>query len=316
MPYEENDTIPVYIITGLLESGKTAFLEETIEQDYFAIDGPTLLIRCEEGEEDYDEEVLKMTKTHMVTVDDEKEFTTQWMRKLDETYHPERVLIEYNGMWKFPLPFFPENWEMAQQITTVNAETFNLYFNNMKQQFVDVLRQSDMIICNRCQKGMELSSWKRIIKSVNNLAEIVFENADGGVERILEEDLPYNLKANVIEIQDSAYGIWYLDVMDHLERYEGRKVKIRGMVYKDPKLPMDCFVPGRMAMTCCENDMSFLGYVCRYKEARTLKDRQWVEVTARIESEFRPEYRGNGPVLYAESVTPCAPVKGPVDFNI
>ena len=42
---------PVYLVDGILESGKTSFLNFTIRQDYFQVDGTTLLISCEEGEE-------------------------------------------------------------------------------------------------------------------------------------------------------------------------------------------------------------------------------------------------------------------------
>ena len=41
--------IPVFLITGFLESGKTTFLTQTIGEDYFAIKGTTLLLLCEEG---------------------------------------------------------------------------------------------------------------------------------------------------------------------------------------------------------------------------------------------------------------------------
>ena len=36
--------VPIYLMTGFLESGKTSFLNFTIGQDYFYIEGRTLLI--------------------------------------------------------------------------------------------------------------------------------------------------------------------------------------------------------------------------------------------------------------------------------
>ena len=42
--------VMVYLMTGFLDSGKTQFLTFTLEQDYFQIQGKTLLILCEEGE--------------------------------------------------------------------------------------------------------------------------------------------------------------------------------------------------------------------------------------------------------------------------
>ena len=37
--YEEDEVeIPIYLITGFLESGKTSFINFTVAQDYFQID--------------------------------------------------------------------------------------------------------------------------------------------------------------------------------------------------------------------------------------------------------------------------------------
>ena len=51
-------TTPVYICTGFLDSGKTTFIKDTLMKQDWIIDGPTLLLRCEEGEVDYSEEYL------------------------------------------------------------------------------------------------------------------------------------------------------------------------------------------------------------------------------------------------------------------
>ena len=49
--YELNDDqIPVFLINGFLEAGKTDFIKFTMAQDYFQTEGTTLLLLCEEGE--------------------------------------------------------------------------------------------------------------------------------------------------------------------------------------------------------------------------------------------------------------------------
>ena len=45
--------IPVYLFTGFLESGKTTFIQETLEDSGFNMGERTLLLLCEEGEEEY-----------------------------------------------------------------------------------------------------------------------------------------------------------------------------------------------------------------------------------------------------------------------
>ena len=65
--------VPIYLVTGFLESGKTTFLDFTLQQDYFAIDGKTLLILCEEGEEEYDMDKLKLANTVVEVIEDEED---------------------------------------------------------------------------------------------------------------------------------------------------------------------------------------------------------------------------------------------------
>ena len=73
----EEIKVPIYLITGFLESGKTSFLSFTLQQDYFQVEGKTLLILCEEGEEEYDEEALKKSNTVVEVIDSEEELTPE-----------------------------------------------------------------------------------------------------------------------------------------------------------------------------------------------------------------------------------------------
>ncbi len=88
-----------------------------------------------------------------------------------------------------------------------------------------------------------------------------------------------------------------------MERYEGKTIRFTAMVLKPEEMPQGYFVPGRMAMTCCADDMAFLGFACRFEGADTLKQKQWVQVTARVKKEYWKDYEGEGPMLYAVSVT-------------
>ena len=55
-------------------------------------------------------------------------------------------------------------------------------------------------------------------------------------------------------------------------------------------------------MTCCADDIRFLGFVCKYKDTASLKRRQWVMVTATFEWEYSDLYGEKGPVLRATEV--------------
>lgn len=304
------DTIPVYLITGFLESGKTTFLRETIEEDYFAINGTTLLLVCEEGMEEYEPDALEANGTVMEVIEEEEDFTEEKMLSLESTYKPERILIEYNGMWNVRNLKLPSHWELQQQITFIDASTFSVYFTNMKSLLAEMLRKSELVIFNRCGGIEELPVYRRNVKAVNQRAQVVFEDAeDETMDQITEEDLPYDMKAPVIEIAEEDFGIWYIDAMENTQRYEGKTVRFKGMVLKPGGFPKNYFVPGRMAMTCCAEDIAFLGFVCKSRESRRLSNKEWVKVTAEVKNEYWEDYNGKGPVLYAVEIEASSPAE-------
>lgn len=294
---------PVFVINGFLESGKTEFINYTIAQPYFRTKGRTLLIVCEEGEVEYDKQLLAKTKTDMVVIEDEEDFTSDKILELDKKFNPERIIIEWNGMWNYKDMKLPFHYSVEQQITTIDASSFTMYYTNMRSLLAEMVRKSEMIIFNRCDDVIdELPNFKRNIKAVNQSADIIFEGKDGEINTIFEDDLPFDLNAPIIELDNQGYGIWYIDSLDNVDRYVGKTVKFTGMVLKPEEFPKGYFIPGRMAMTCCAEDMAFLGFACEYKDADRLSDRQWVKVTAKVSKEYFVDYEGEGPVLKAINV--------------
>jgi len=307
--------IPVYLINGFLESGKTEFIKYTISQPYFQTKGTTLLILCEEGELEYEQSLLRKTRTVMEVIDEEEDFTIERLIELEKKHKPERIIIEFNGMWNMKEMKLPVHWSIDQQITMIDASTFPMYYTNMKSMVAEMVRRSEMIIFNRCDGIKDLSNYKRNVKAVNQQAEIIFEDSQGEIEEMLEEELPYDLNQPVIELDNEGYGIWYLDSLDHIERYVGKTVRFVGQVLKPGSFPSDYFVPGRLAMTCCADDMAFLGFACEYDGASELTQKSWVKVTATVANEYWPDYNGEGPVLHAVSVEKTkAPKKEVIDF--
>lgn len=295
----------VYIINGFLESGKTEFILYTLSQPYFQIKGTTLLLLCEEGENEYDEEILKNSHTIVELVNEEAELTPSRMTELEKKYKPERIVIEYNGMWNFKNLKLPRHWRVEQQITMIDASTFQNYYTNMRSLLAEMLRKSELIIFNRCDGLIEqLTSFRRNVKAVNQQAEIIFEDKDGEVSQIFEEDLPYDLKESELILDDYGYGIFYLDAMDNLDRYTDKTIQFTAMVLKPEGSKDEYFVPGRMVMTCCADDIAFLGYVCKYDRCNELSNKDWVQVTATVHKEYWKDYNGEGPVLHAIRVVP------------
>lgn len=305
---------PVYVINGFLESGKTSFFSYTIGQPYFQTDGVTLLIVCEEGEVEYGDKLLRQTNTVKEVIEDEEDFTPSHLMALEAKYRPERVLIEYNGMWNFRNFRLPHAWRLEQQITTIDASTFQMYFTNMRSLLAEQLRNSELIMFNRCDNIDEktLVNYKRNVKAINQQADLVFEDAEGEIDMTTEEDLPFDINQKPIVLEDLNYGIWYLDAMEHPDRYDGKEIEYTGLVMRPEGFAKNMFVPGRMAMTCCANDMSFLGYACKSDEATRYPDRTWVRLTATVKKEYLPEYNGEGVVLYADSMKKIEAPKEPI----
>lgn len=293
----------VFVINGFLDSGKTQFISYTLGQPYFRTKGTTLLIVCEEGEEEYDEKLLKATNTTLVVVENEEDISPDKLIELDKKYKPARIIFEYNGMWNyknFKLPFL---WKLEQQITLIDASSFELYYTNMRSLLAEMLRKSELIIFNRCDNiTNKLPGFKRNVKALNQMAEIVFEDKDGEVNMTLEEELPYDVTKDVIELTEETYGIWYLDTLDNLERYLNKTVKFTANVLVPGDFAKGYFVPGRMIMTCCAEDIQFLGFPCKYAGADKLANRSWVTVEAKVGCEYFEGYKGEGPMLIATKV--------------
>ncbi len=299
-------TTPVYLITGFLDSGKTTFLRDTLQDSEF-LDGDerTVLILCEEGEEEYDMDILKEKHVTVLTVEEEEELNPRFLMDIKKTYKPEKVMIEFNGTWsvsKLLETGFPSGWELAQTITTVDAATFESYMSNMRQMMMEQIGYTELVIFNRCTAETKKNSFRKAVKTFNRRAQVVYEALDGedGIEDEIE--LPYNIDAPVIEIEDDDYGIFYLDALDDPKKYEGKKVQFTAMVYRGKELPKGTFVPGRFAMTCCADDITFIGFLCKGEQANYFKMREWVKVTANIKCEYYKEYEGEGPVLYLEKI--------------
>ena len=276
-----NISTPVYLVTGVLESGKTSFLDFTAKQDYFQIEGTTLLITCEEGEEEYDEKELLKYNTVVEKIEEPEDFTFENLRVLHRKYHQESVIVD--------------------------GSSYQIYRANMQSLFSEMVQNADMVIFNRCKSSDPLTNYRRGIKVVNPSCDISFEDEDGELIDLFEENTPYDMDAPIIEIEDVDYGIFYVDMDDHPDKYVGKTVKFKARAMKSKNKEAPYFVPGRKAMTCCADDMQMIGYICKSPIAPQLKHGQWVMVTARVAFEYDKFYRGKGPVLYASKVEPCEP---------
>lgn len=299
--------IPVYLFTGFMDSGKTTLVKETLSDESFTEGDNCLLICCEDGEVEYEEAELKKANTTLVMVENEEDFTAAFLKEQQEKYQPEKVFIEYNGTWEMSTLLeteLPKYWVLVQALATVDATTFDMYLANMRTMIMEQLFQADVVIFNRCDDSTDKGKYRRNVKALNRKAQLVYERADGTLDERPEE-LPFDISGDEIEISDADYAIWYMDCMENPKKYEGKKISFLGLVYNPEKLKKGVFVPGRFAMTCCVEDVTFIGFKCKYPEEDKIPHKSWINITAEVHVEFAREYKGKGPVLYPVSITPA-----------
>ena len=299
--------IPFYLFTGFMDSGKTTLVNETLFENDFAEGGKGIIIMCEDGDVEYDPEKLKTVNFQVVTIDSEEEFTEEKMKEINLQYLPEQVFIEYNGTWgmdKILEMNLPKDWIIVQSLATVDSTTFEMYMNNMRAMMQEQVFSSDVVIFNRTDDNTDRGKFRRLIKTINRKAQIVYERKDGTIDERPEE-LPFDINQDIIELSDADYAIWYMDAMDNYKKYDGKKVKFRALVYNPDKLKKGIFVPGRFAMTCCIEDVTFIGFKCKYDKENEIPHKSWIDITAEIRVEFAREYKGKGPVLYPISIEPA-----------
>lgn len=299
------EPIPVYLIAGFLDGGKTNFISPMLSGDDFTAGERTLLVVTEEGEEEYDLEALRAHNVACAVIDGEADFNHDTLMALDEKYHPSQIVLEYNGMWQIAncQDAFPEHWQLYQIVTVVESPSFNAYAKNMASLMMEKLRMADLIVFNRCTDELAPMLRQRNIKLLNRRAEIYLEYNE---ERMEEYDdgsvCPFDLSQPILDLSDADYGFWYTDCMDKPERYDGKLVRFRGLVAQSPKFPRGSYAVGRFAMVCCAQDTAFLGMLCYGPEQKKLVNKDWVEVTARVRIKKLRILGGEGPVLYTTDV--------------
>ena len=307
--------LPVFFINGILESGKTSFIIDTIQSDGFQ--GKTLLIACEQGEVEYDEFDLKENyKTSIVYFKNVEEFNDQNLTRLLNKYSPDRVVVEMNGMWDLKQVQFPYYMELLQVITFIDASTFNIYFNNMRQKFTDMISNSEATIFTKVKDpATEIEPYKAQLKMMNSSCDFFIMDEKSTAKPAFTEPLPYDIDADVIQIKDEDYAIFYMDTFDHRENYVNKIVEYDAMVVLSDKLKKNEFIAGRIIMNCCENDMQLYGFLVNSTLNKKLKDRSWIHIKAKATVKYFEEYKEEEIVLEPIEITPIKNKKEVLDLS-
>lgn len=292
--------IPVYLITGFLESGKTTFLQETLSDEGFYQKERTLVILCEEGEEELDPSVYPSSDVYLEVIDSPEDLTREHLEELERKHRADRVMLEYNGMWPLDNLYrvMPEHWLVYQEVMFVDGSTFLDYNTNMRQLTVDKLQSADPVIFNRVKPDFDKLLFHKTVRGVSRSCRIVYEYVSGEIEPDeIEDPLPYDLNADIIEIGDDDFAYFYRDISEDVMKYHKKTVSFLGICVHEDRFPKNTFAIGRQMMICCPEDMTYRGFAAMTPEADELKTGMWIRVTGTVSVEASPLYNGKGPVL-------------------
>lgn len=297
--------VPVYLFTGFLEAGKTSFIKETMQDPNFN-DGKKqyLIITCEEGEEEFEAADFP-DNVHFSSFDDVQRLTPDRLNAMVKRAGADIVVVEYNGMWTIDAFYnaLPPNWMVYQEILIVDSTTIISYNANMRQLVVDKLTSCEMVVFNRFKPEYDKMAFHKIVRGVSKRANICYEDMEGEIEfDDIEDPLPYDINADVIEIKDEDFAIFYRDMTDEMAKYKDKTIRFKGIVALDPSLPNGSYAIGRHIMTCCADDIAYRGVVAKGMGSLKLTTRDWVIVEGKLTEEYSKLYRGVGPVLYVKQI--------------
>ena len=302
--------IPVYVFTGFLDSGKTKFIQETLEDTRFNAGERTLLLVFEEGDEEYDISAYPHQNVYLEVLD-QSTVTTKELQALAKKHKAERVVAELNGMQLAGDLYarFPDEWAVAQEVMFADATTFMAYNANMRNLVMDKLIGAQMVVFNRLKPGEDTMPLHKLARAANRRIDILYDYIDGTTAfDDVEDPLPFDINAPVIEIKDEDFALWYRDITEEPQKYHGKTVRFKGQVAMLRREKNGMFAPGRFVMTCCVDDIQFCGIPCKYEKSKTLESRSWVMVKATVSAEKHPLYQGEfGPVLTALEVNAAEP---------
>ena len=304
--------LPVYLFTGFLEGGKTSIIQESMNDENFNSGEKTLIILCEEGIEELDVSQFWGKNVTIVSVDSEDMLTKEYLASLTKNKIIDRIIIEYNGMWQLNTLYenLPDNWGFYQNMMFADANTFINYNNNMRQLVFDKVKDAEMVVLNRTPDDIDKEEIHKIIRGITRRAAIVYDYPDGHVEYDdIEDPLPFDVDAPVIELKDNDFALWYRDMTEDLAKYNGKQLKFKGLILTDPRLPKNSCIIGRHVMTCCVDDIQYSGMICVFKKDTSLKMRDWITVKGTLKIEPHKLYKNKGPVLYVEATEFAVPPK-------
>lgn len=309
----DEEYVVVFVFTGFLEGGKTHFIKnEWLREDIFHDGSKTVIIQCEDGVEEFNEWELNKSNISLVKLEDTSQFNEQFLKDINNKYHPNNVIIEKGSMQNVEEMFsfdYPENWQIADIITNIDASTFDMYSKNMGKMMLAQYQYSSIVVFNRCDENTSKQKFRANIKATNPQASVYFQDLNGNIEQF-EGELPFDYNQDTITLEDIDYGLFYIDLMDNPQRYENKTITFKGQCVQPKGFPKTAIASGRKAMTCCADDVQFLKLLCLCDNVKLPKFKtwDWFKITGVMNLHALPENPDQPmPVLTLTDIQKCEP---------
>ena len=302
--------VPVYLFTGFLESGKTVFIQDTLEDNRFNQGERTLLLVCEEGETEYEPAKFPGKNVFIRTLEDESELNEENLTRLQKETNAERVMVEYNGMWQLQHFYdeMPEGWIPYQDMLFFDGRSFLNYNANMRSLVVDKIKDCDVCVFNRLPEGVDTMELHKVVRGISRRTDILYEYASGRlVPDEIEDPLPFDINAPVIVIEDRDFALFYRDLTEEKEKYKGKKVRFKALAAVDRKFPDRTCALGRHIMTCCVEDIQYCALVSKLPNGVNVENSFWYDIEAEIDIRFSRLYGKKGPIFNVIKATRTDP---------
>ncbi len=252
-------TIDTRLVYGFLDAGKTTYIQDCIENDYFCKYGTTLILCFEQGEADYDEEMLSGRRTTVAYYEGKTDIRRFCLDSI-EACQPDRIYVEMNTMTPELRAQFPACMQVGYAVTWIDWQTLPLYFANFKQLINQMVSDSGQVVFRGCPSKALLEPYSQAFRVMNQRAVYLRQDPMGYHEKAFDLFLPFSLEDPEIAIDEGGYVPFWLDALDHPEHYEGKTLRFLGPLELRRSGEDGSWSAGRVIMVCCMADLQFMSF--------------------------------------------------------
>ena len=251
--------IETRLVCGFLDAGKTTYIRECIQNDYFYKYGRTLILCFEQGEAEYDEDELAAKNTKVAYFDGDTDVGTFCMQQI-ETHRPDRIYVEMNAMMQELRERLPRCMQVSFVVTWLDWQTLPLYFANFRQMIRQMASSSHQVVFRGCPSRELLSPYSQAFRLMNQKATYLRQDPMGYHEKAFDLFLPFSLEDDEITIPEASFLPLWLDALDHPEHYAGKTLHFKDALELRRVGQDETWSAGRVVMICCMADLQFMAF--------------------------------------------------------